>query len=173
MQKWCCIISNVCILIYFLVYDVLLAESAICSFLNSWGLSKPRRQDNQVRESITVMADFEYLEYSKLFSFLVVKGQLSVSTSWFASSSSSRIWEIGLNYYKFVMESSLEPLLWLTWENVWLSEPSRYYLFIISPFLFCKTIFQYENNENDQNAFREYDIIDLGWHLWPSTLPST
>ena len=26
-----------------------------------------------------IMADFEYLEYSKLFSFLVVKGQLSVS----------------------------------------------------------------------------------------------
>ena len=61
----------------------------------------------------------------------------------------------------------------LTWQNVWLSESSRYYLFIISPFLFCKTIFQYENNENDQNAFREYDMIDLGWHLWPITLPST
>ena len=60
-------------------YDILLAESAVCSFLNSWGLTKPRRQDNQVRENIMVMADFEYLEYSKLFSFLVVKSQLSVS----------------------------------------------------------------------------------------------
>ena len=56
------------------------------------------------------MADFEYLEYGELFSFLVVKGQLSISTFWFASSSSSRIWETGLNYYKFVMESSLENL---------------------------------------------------------------